>query len=163
VRDIVEKALEAVEAILAQQRELEAFRGKEIVKEFFDRYDLNRLGFSRRSFSYELAQRAKPRQRLQSLIAQPVRQIQRYVPPELTTILEGAVALLNEEGAKSQAEEARTSAVVARAAWETGEEDGVNREQFRATLIHVARQLRDQGSNEASISLLRAAVQLGLG
>jgi hypothetical protein len=157
------EAQETVDRILDEGRELEAFRGKKILKTFYDRHG-QRAGFSYPNFVYALAEKIRDEDRLSQLVAVPVRQIQRYVPPNLVPTLEGACAEIpagtDEHNAASAAlDNART----ARAAWEQGEADKIDRSELRAALVTTARVLRDHGSVNLHDALLQATVEVGLG
>jgi len=163
VSAVVEKAREAVDSILAEGRELEAFRGKEILKAFHDRHG-NRAGINYPAFVYGLAEKVKAESRLNGLVSVPVRRIQRYVPPELVPALEDATAVIPAETPEHSAvlmtlEQART----ARTAWDEGSGDGVDRSDLRAALVQTARVLRDRGATDLHQRLLQATVEVGLG
>lgn len=159
---VVAEAHEAVDRILAERRELEAFRGKQILKAFHDRYG-NRAGFSYPSFVYTLAQKVKDRSRLNRLVSEPVRRIQRYVPPELVPVLEGARAELSEGHERDTAVSALADAQKAHAAWEAGSLDEVDRSSLREALVRTARALHAHGATELHRALLKATVEVGLG
>lgn len=160
---VVVEAQEAVDRILQEGRELEAFRGKQILKAFHDRYG-NRAGFSYPGFAYTLAQKVKEGSRLNRLVAVPVRRIQRYVPPTLIPALEGACEqLLEGSEAHDAALTALANARTARAAWNDGLADEVDRSDLREAVIRTARALRDNGATKLHQALLRATVEVGLG
>jgi hypothetical protein len=160
----VARSTATVDAILDQGGELEAFRGKQIIKTFHDRHNLNRL-FPYQAFVYETANRVKTEERLRRLVGQAVLRIQRYVPPTLIPALEGCVERLTAVGdaGAPAAEEALADARIARHAWEAGEEDDIDRSQMREQLVQIARALRAHGAHDLHDALLQAAVQVGLG
>jgi hypothetical protein len=163
--ELVRGATAAVDAIEAEGRELEAFRGKVILKRFHDENDLNRI-FPYQAFVYELAIRVNSRPRLNALSGQAVMRIQRYVPPDLVATLEGAAARLAEVGdapASQLAVEALDKARVTRERWEQGQPDEIDRPHMRQVLVQVARALRAHGAEDIHGALLRSAVQVGLG
>jgi hypothetical protein len=159
---VVAEAYETVYRIMAEGRELEAFRGKQILKAFHDRYG-NRAGFSYPSFVYTLAQKVKTGSRLNRLVSEPVRRIQRYVPPELVSVLEGACAELPEGGERDTAVSALADARKARAVWEGGGLDEVDRSSLRDVLVRTARALHAHGAMELHQALLKATVEVGIG
>jgi hypothetical protein len=160
----VRDAIGTVDGILAERRELEAFRGKAILKRFHDENDLNRI-FPYLAFVYELAGRVSSRPRLRELCGQAVMKIQRYVPPDLVATLEGSAARLAELGdpASELAVEALDQAREARDRWEDGQPDEIDRAHMREVLVQVARALRGHGAEDLHGALLRSAVQVGLG
>ncbi len=160
---VVEEAQQAVDRILDENRELEAFRGKQILKVFHDRHG-NRAGFNYPSFVYTLAQKAKDGSRLNDLVAIPIRRIQRYIPPELVPALEGACEELPKGSTEHDtASMALADATAARAAWAKGETDEIDRSKLRGAIVQTARALHAHGATESHQSLLRAAVEVGLG
>jgi hypothetical protein len=160
----VRRATEAVDVILNEGRELEAFRGKEILKRFHDLHNINRL-FPYQAFVYEIANRLKGTARLQQLTDRAALRIRRYVPPTLVPALEAAAERLAEidAGTAAVADEALSNARLARAAWEAAEEDDVDRGHLREELVQVARTLRAGGVTDVHDALLKSAVQVGLG
>jgi hypothetical protein len=74
----VATAAASVDRILEERRELEAFRGNRILKEFHERHNLNRL-FPYQAFVYEVAGRAKGRDRVTRLAEAATLRIQRYI------------------------------------------------------------------------------------
>jgi hypothetical protein len=160
---VVQEAQVAVSGILEEERELEAFRGKQILKEFYNRHG-NRAGFSYSGFVYALAQRVKEESRLNELVAVTVRRIQRYVPPQLVPILEGARDELPEDTAEHEiALAALDDARTARTAWQNGHADAVDRAELRDALVRTARALHARGATELHRALLEASVEVGLG
>jgi hypothetical protein len=163
VTAVVREAREAVDRILAEDRELEAFRGKTILKTFYDRHG-QRAGFSYPNFVYALAEKVRDEERLNQLVAVPVRRIQRYVPPDLVPILEGACAAIPVGTVEHDAASAALdNARAARTAWVEGNGDGIDRSELRAALVGTARVLRDCGVADLHEALLSATVEVGLG
>lgn len=160
---IVKEAQQSVDRILEESRQLEAFRGKQILKAFYDRHG-NNAGFSYVSFVYSLAQKVKEGSRLNKLVAVPVRRVQRYVPPQLVEVLECAHSVLREGSLeRDTAMSALANARAARAAWEEGDSDEVDRSRLREALVRTARALHAHGATELHQALLQAAVEVGIG
>lgn len=160
---VVRKAQETVDCILNEGRELEAFRGKTILKKFYDRYG-NQAGFSYPNFVYGLAEKVKEEPRLRQLVDVPVRRIQRYIPPTLGSLLELACSKLT-EGTPDwhTAREALSGIRAARSAWEDGEADEIDRSALRGMLVQTARALRQHEAHVLNNALLEDTVQVGLG
>jgi hypothetical protein len=157
-------AAEVVDRILEEGRELEAFRGKEILRGFYDQHQIGRI-FPYAVFAYEVARRAAPKQRVRELTDTAVARIQRYVPRDLVPTLEAAIERLEELGDPTArlAGEARQYAAIARERWEAGQPDDVDRPRLREMLVHVARALRNHAEENLHTAILQSAVQVGLG
>lgn len=98
------------------------------------------------------------------MVSVPVRRVQRYVPPELVSVLEGAREALPEGSAEhATASKALADAATARAAWEEGETDEIDRSRLREAIVQTARALHAHGATQLHQALLRAAVEVGLG
>jgi ABC-type lipoprotein export system ATPase subunit len=163
ITSIVETAQQAVDRILEEGRELEAFRGKQILRAFYDLHGKH-AGFNYPSFVYTLAQHVKDGSRLHELVAVPVRRIQRYVPPDLVPVLDGACNVLPVGSpAHDTARSALENAQTARAAWEAGSSDEVDRSDLREALVRTARALQARGNTELHQALLKAVVEVGVG
>jgi ABC-type multidrug transport system ATPase subunit len=168
----LERAQTEVDRILVEGRELEAFRGKEILRIFYDRH-LKAIFPGRQAFVYALAQEVRRLPRLRQLVAVPVRRIQQYVPADLVQLLEDACARFSEGEELVTAIEALRQARAARQAWECNGAVGqpldgsldvdVDRNKLREQLVQIARAVRNLGLVDMERALLAAAVQVGLG
>jgi hypothetical protein len=172
VAEELENAQREVERILAEGRELEAFRGKEILRIFYDRH-LKAIFPGKQAFIYGLAKQALLHSRLQQLVSLPVRRIQQYVPPDVVPLLEDVIPHLPDGPERISAIETLCLARSARQSWESNDPAGgpvvdtsdveAERTKLREQLIHIARTVRQLGLNDKERSLLAAAVQVGLG
>ncbi len=168
----LQRAREQVERILAEGRELESFRGKQILKVFYDRH-LKNIFPGYQSFVYMLAQQVRLGARLQWLVGAPVHRIQQYVPSDLVGLLEAACSTLEQGPEWAIANEALAQARKARRAWEWTEADSaadveplaldVDPSRLREQLVQTARAMRNRGHVDLERRLLAAAVQIGVG
>jgi len=147
----------AVDTILAEGRELEAFGGKAILAEFFARH-VHTLGLARHAFAYSVAQAAAEGERARRLTGLAVLQIQRFVPPDLESLLAEAAASL-EGPAQQEALEASQRAADARRGWVAGDESMWDPGSLRDKTLAIARAV---GEVDLRRRLLRACVQIGV-
>ena len=109
------------------------------------------------------AHHVKRGDRLARLVAEPVRRILQYIPPDLTTALEQASTLLAGSHVQGTTIKALEDVTSARQAWETGAAVDVDLGQLRKLLMQTARDLRSHGHSESARDLLAATIQVGLG
>ena len=154
-------ATEEVDHILDEKRHLERFRGKELLKAFHDAFG-NRAGFSYPAFVYAVAASARSGDRLKALVAEPVRQIQGYVPSDLTGLL-GELADAAPEGEdRVWVGALRDRCATAREWWTTAVGDRPDLVAFRADLTRAARLAESFAMADLHRRLLRSAVQVGV-
>lgn len=169
-------AKDKVDHILAEGKELEAFRGKIVLKFFYDKRAKSSFpGY--RAFVYTLAQQVRSLPRLANLVSMPVSRIQEYIPPDLVTLIQSASVKLPEGPERDVALEALEHAREARTHWETGIESGnqdgkgnsmanaanIDPNKLREQVVAIARSLRNHGFTDVEQPLLAAMVQIGLG
>lgn len=165
-------ARNTVDRILVEGRELEAFRGKKILKTFYDRHQ-KAITPGYQVFMYTLAQKVRDYSRLKTLISLPVQRIQFYIPPDLVSVLERVCAKLQDGPELRTAEVALRQARAARQALERSDDSGdimdallnedVDRNKLREQLVQLARTMRAHGYKEDERALLASAVQVGVG
>lgn len=92
---IVEDARNEVDNILSRKEELDLFRGKEILKKFYDQH-MKPLGFSYHTFCIELAKEVSKESEHNSLLKMLFSHIQSFVPKDLFIQLESLERLIND-------------------------------------------------------------------
>jgi len=151
----------AVEKILAENRELEAFSGKRIFAGFFGRH-AHAVGLARHAFAYSVAQAAASEPRARALTQLAVLQIERFVPPRLEDLLIEAAANLD-DSAKQHALETAQRAADARSGWVSGDGSKWQPAELRDRTLAIARAV-GEGAADATLRrrLLAACVQIGV-
>lgn len=147
-----------VKRILDEGRELEGFRGKEILAQFFDRY-AKPAGFARNAFTYEIARMVKNTDRVADLTRLAVRRITFYIPAILVSALDACVNAFADGPARVDATAALELAQSARRAWEQDQGD-TNPKEVREAALRVAHAARDQGLPELHGAVLTAVAQM---
>lgn len=144
--DVVEQFTQAealVGAIVSDGRELEAFRGKEVLRAFFDAHGKH-CGFSYAAFTLSIAQVVRGTPRLRRLTGEAVRRIEGYVPSDgLTTAEEARSALIDTEH-EGLASEVVVAGIAARAAWDDSDAPEVDLETLRARWIDLSRAIESR-------------------
>lgn len=155
------RAEAAVDKILAEGRELEAFNGKSILAGFFARH-VHAVGLARHAFAYAVAQAAESGQRARNLTGLAVLQIQRFVPPGLEELLVEAAGNL-QGPVEQQALETSQRAAAARSGWGSGDESLWNPTELRDRTLAIARAV-GEGTADGTLRrrLLAACVQIGV-
>lgn len=153
LKSVVEQARDEVAQIQTSGRELERFRGKEIMKSFYKKHQIDRFGLGWNAFLTETARQASGSQRTRSLSSQPIQQIRLFFPKKITELLD---AMPEGDPRDRLADQCREERLL----WEQGTPRAKNREALRADLLHLARGLRASG-NPVGDELIRHAVAVG--
>jgi hypothetical protein len=162
LRAVAERAATDVDQVLASSRELEAFRGKQILRTFHQRF-VNALGLGYKPFAYEVARRAQRRSRLEGLVEVPIRRIKNYVSPTMSEHLRAAEAIFVDDADKQAAREVYELSDRARADWEAGLDTTVDFDSLRALAMRIGHRLADMSQSDLERALAADIVQLGLG
>jgi hypothetical protein len=162
LKDAVESAEAAVAAIEKDGRELEAFRGKSILKQFYDNR-AKKAGLSFPAFVYDVARAARERPRLERLAGGAAIQIQSYVPVGLEAAVASVKAALTDEEAIEMAETARSLAAAARSDWEGRRPISTSMTALRSSIAKVVGGARAAGLEEQRTILVSEMAQIGLG
>lgn len=133
-----------VEAIIRDGRRLQAFKGKHILKRFFDRY-VHPTGLSYANFVIELARFAANDPAVKTIVSQAFDKLRLYVPEELPALLESLKGQVAED-IENSLNEIIPQVREARREFQEGKSLGVGRQELRARLIRLARGL---GNNPA--------------
>ncbi|HEX7297638.1 MAG TPA: AAA family ATPase [Solirubrobacteraceae bacterium] len=149
-----------VNTILMEERELEAFRGKELLRAFFDAHAKN-CGFSYAAFTFAIAQVVRHSERLRSLTYEAVHRIEQYVPADGLVASQEALQLLSGSEQEAVAADAVARGSVARAAWNDHRETGADLEELRATWIALARAV-DERDGSLARRLRECSGELGI-
>jgi hypothetical protein len=136
-------AQDVVDTIVSERRELEAFRGKEILRAFFDTH-AKRAGFSYAAFAVAVAQAVQGTARVVRLTGEAVRRIEQYVPADGLAAANEARAVLNGTEHESLAVEVVDRGAVAREAWDDAEAPTADLERLRAGWIGLARAIQER-------------------
>ncbi len=171
---------EWADAVLAQGRELVAFSGKEILREFYVTF-LSRAGFgSYQNFVYEVARHAGKDEQTRKAVAAVAFRIAYYLPARLPGLLEqlrDSVAASTMPGDFTDAVSQRTGRLLetlskALSMREAGEPDGTMLAEARREALDIARSVqekaRDTGGGPAEIKeliegVVEAAREIGTG
>jgi hypothetical protein len=144
-----------VDEIVAQGAEMARFRGKEILRTFFDQQGVHASGMGLHVFVTEVARHAASNERARELTSKAVAKIRLYVPLDLAGSVEAAPPT-----------PARDQLVVAcrthRESWELGAPDAAGRADLRDRLFQFARGVRDGGAPDVASGIMRQAVGIGL-
>lgn len=149
----------AVTLIRDENRVLEAFRGKDILKAFHDDH-VGRCGMSYKAFAYAVAREAVNRPRVRKLTATSVRRIERYVPGRL---VESVTLLAERIGDGPQAprvQDLLARLLRARAEWEADGNVQEDLDSLRSDVLTLRRALSSEV--EGAVDLAGAAAQLGV-
>ncbi|MFE4456757.1 AAA family ATPase [Nocardia tengchongensis] len=150
---IVNDARTEVEKILSEGLELERFRGKLILKEFFKRHRISDAGLGWNVFLTEIARHARRSERVRNLTMKSIVQIKLYFPPELIGILEEMPSGDNRDLSLEACRKERDR-------WVRGEPQEDGREDLRADLFSLARASRETDPSVAQ-RLARSAAAIG--
>lgn len=156
--DEFRRAREAVDQIAQEGRELEAFRGKEILNAFFDEH-VKTVIPGRKAFEYSLAREVGRQPRLQQLVAEPVRRIEHFVPRQLIEVLDAVAGSIGEGEVREQVMHLLGELRQARAEWEADGNVTADFEQLRAEAVKIVAMLPDGAEGKSDISL--GAAHLG--
>lgn len=137
-----QEATAAVEAILNEARELEAFRGKTILKEFYDTH-AKHAGLSYKAFVYAVAREAAGTEALHARIRPAVVKVERYVPAELADHVEQAAQLIDDDASRSNATQLAQRVRASRTSFEAAEHDGTDLEKLRDAINDLSRRIAD--------------------
>jgi len=107
-----------VQQVVDEGREFEAFRGKEVLRTFYDQH-AKHAGYGYHTFTLALAREVAGTQRCRSLTTEAVRRIEYYVPSDGVVAASEAQAALVGTPSEQQADEALRLSGAARTAWET--------------------------------------------
>jgi putative AbiEii toxin of type IV toxin-antitoxin system len=162
LQEDVAKAEADVRGIEESGRQLEAFRGKEIFRTFFDLH-AKAAGLSYPAFAYAVAAEARASARVAALADGAARQIQSYVPVGLSPALRDLADALPAGEERAAAEAAVVRVDVAREEWESSSPVTVSRVDLRADMSRFARVAEANGLGELRRRILTELVQLGLG
>lgn len=151
--EIVSRAREQVDGIVAAGLELERFRGKQILRQFFDEAGLAAAGLGWNAFLTELARHAGPSERARRLTQPAVNQIRLFFPRELQVELQALPE-------SPERDDLLAIASAERGRWEQGQPQGDGREALRQRVFHLGRELRAVG-DMAGDRLMHLAVSIG--
>lgn len=152
-------AREVVAQIVRAGKQLEMFRGKEILKAFFETHVKVAIP-GRKAFEYAIAREAARRPRLHQLVAEPVRRIERFVPKRLVELLDGVAQQVGEGDVLDQVGRLASDIRQAREQWVSDGNVEADFEQLRSEVIRIAALLPDL--DESKGELVVAAAQLGV-
>jgi hypothetical protein len=153
-------ARQAVDDIERDDRRLERFRGKQLLRTFYDEYGKH-SGMSYPGFVYSVAAEARDRPRLVALAGDSVRRIQSYVPIDVIDALEALEHVLPEED-RDAVSRCLNEARAARTWWATGHGNAPSLSTLRAEVSRCVSLASSHGLTDMRSRLLRAMVQLGL-
>ncbi len=145
----------AVDELLADERYLEGFHGKRLLRAFYDRYGIDHAGLGWNAFLTQLARAAADRPRSVGFTQPAIDKIRLYFPPGLAALLEAEVSV--DSAAAELTEQARHH----REAWERGEPDGTTREGLRASVFRLAREIAASRGPAAAQPLFTEAASIG--
>lgn len=153
VAEVTTAARADVASIVAAGATLERFRGKPILREFFQRHRVSSTGLGWNAFVTELARMASQADRTRELVQPTVQRIRLYFPSEICRLLEGLPPSTERDELISLTSEARSS-------WESADPISDGREELRDRLLRFARAVRSSG-DPAGDTLLRLAASIG--
>jgi hypothetical protein len=160
LREEFAAAERSVQEILDASRELDAFRGKEILRAFYDQH-AKHAGYAYHAFTLTLAQHVARTPRTHDLTAEAVRRIEFYVPSDGVAAAEEAQARLTGTPSEQQAADALRLAQGARRAWESPGAQTEDLEPLREAWITLARAVEEQDRPLAQ-RLRDCAAELGV-
>jgi hypothetical protein len=153
-------ATDEVKYIVDEQAQLERFRGKPLLKRFFEEYGKH-AGFSYSAFCYALATGIGDTDRLCRLTETPTRKIRQYVPGNLLNHVTECITLLEGMSEAESAVALAQEVSSARDAWAQGVEDCSDRTLLRRKLVELARVVKSAGHSHLHEQLLADLAQLG--
>jgi hypothetical protein len=142
-----------VDRIVQQEHQLERFRGKRLLRDFYNSLSISSVGLGWNAFVTELARVAASATRTRTLTDGASSRITLYFPRELPESLQALpagevdAALIHE-------------AVSHREAWAQGTPRGEGREKLREDILRLGRSLRDRGDQSGSV-LMQLAAAIG--
>ena len=154
--EVIDGAKLDVKKIVEEGRELEAFRGKKVLRTLYDQLQVSKAGLGWNSFVTELARRA-PKvggARLTKLTAPAIQRISLFLPEALDAALEKVSSL---DGAN----ELRSECGQARASWLAGTTNGSERTRLRSEVFAMGRLARSNGLSEEASLITSLAAQIG--
>jgi len=166
-------ATTAVDSLIESGLELQKFRGKQILKKFWDKH-VKQIFPGYRNFVYGIAVASQGSLRLARLTVPSIQQIQYFIPRDLTPAIEQAMALLKDTAMDADARGALERTRSARECWQRIRDDpssneaaeklaAVNMDRLRSDSVMLARLLRQFGHTEVERRVLSAMAQLGSG
>jgi hypothetical protein len=144
-----------VKAIEDGGAKLERFRGKPLLRRFYDEQKISSLGLGWHAFLTELATEAAAQKRCHDLTRSPIARIQLYFPATVVSALEAGGDLVPQETIDAARDH--------RSAWEEGKPRLDGRDELRSRLIELSRVIRDAGKLDEGNAVLDAAVGIRLG
>jgi hypothetical protein len=156
--DEFKRARETVDEIVKDRRQLDAYRGKEILNAFFDEH-VKAVIPGRKAFEYSLAREAARHPRLAELVTEPVRRIERFVPRKLLEVLDAAVGAIGEGDVGEQVDHLLSALRQARDEWEANGDVTADLEQLRAEAVRISGLVPD--GVEGKSEILIGAAHLG--
>jgi ABC-type transport system involved in cytochrome c biogenesis ATPase subunit len=150
-----------VQAIRGDNRELESFRGKEILKAFFEQY-VKPSTLAYEPFVYAVGREVASTERVVRLTQEPVRLIERYVPGDGVEAARQALALV--AGDEMEPEAARTVELSeqARRAWQESGADVPDLDELRTRWLALAGAI-DERESALARRLRECSAELGTG
>lgn len=133
----VASAEEAVQRILDEKRELEAFRGKEILRTFFDLHAKHAVN-SYRLFALTVAREARGAARTKAIVDDVVRRIEQFVPVDGLEAAKSAQTALAATDHRDLADEVITLGDAARDAWDDPNSEAVDLSELRRGWLSLA-------------------------
>jgi ABC-type ATPase involved in cell division len=156
--DEFRRAREAVDQIVNEGRQLDAFRGKEILNAFFEEH-VKAVIPGRKAFEYLLAREVVRLPRLAKLVTEPVRRIERFVPRKLLEALDAAGGAIGEGEIGEQVQHLLGALRQARDEWDANGDVTADLEHLRAETVRITGLLPDGVEGKAEI--LIGAAHLG--
>lgn len=153
IEEILELARNEVSTILSRGAQLDRFRGKPILRKFYQQAGVAGTGLGWNAFVTEIARRAGQGERTRRLALPAINQIRLFFPRELQTEL----AALPQSAQRDRLVGIATEEL---ARWGQGEPEGDGREAFRQEIFHLGRELRSAG-DAAGDRLLHLAGSIG--
>lgn len=150
---IAQAAREEVDKIVRENKQIERFRGKRILREFYNNHDVASVGFGWNAFLTELARTAATAERTRTLVTRASSRITLYFPGELSQLLE-------ELPAGEPRDQFLQDSIAHRQAWAAGSPKGEDRERLRQEILRFGRGMRDGGDQRGS-TLMQLAAAIG--
>ena len=150
----------AVEETLNEGNELAAFRGKEILRTFYDRH-AKTAGFSLQAFSFSVASEVTRSGRIAAMVQEVVRRVEQFVPAagvEAVGAAREALAGTEHEAAATDADDASRAA---RSAWEDPDRDPADLGALREGWMALASAV-EPINGELAGQVRQAATELGV-
>lgn len=150
---ISETARAKVSEIITSGTTLERFRGKPILRSFYQKHSIGGTGLGWNAFVTEIARHASQADRTTRLTRPAIAKVRLYFPSGIDKALESLPPSTDRDELVEQV-------VAARQSWESGQPSDAGRESLRERLLHLARSARAEG-NPAGEKIIQLAVSIG--